>query len=135
MNSLRINWDEVSALKTRLMRSGATHNFELVIIVFYNTKAECDKIKVKLSQLERSLFDIGDNRDVSGVFLYDVQIRHPYWKCERMESNPASENIPSSGHSNVILEWNNMSRECRDVWFNITMQQLAQYMERTTSEK
>jgi len=125
---IHINWGEVEATKVKLFRSGATNSFELVIIVFYYSKSTCDKIPIKLGQLEKLLFDIGDNQDVKGIFLYDIEMKKPYLKCEEPNHVNALEIAPSSGHPGVILEFDKMSPEGRDVWLEIAFSRLQHYV-------
>ena len=125
---IRINWSEVEATKAKLFRDGATDAFELVVIVFYYTKSKCDKIQIRLGQLEASLFDLGGNQDVKGIFLYDIEMRKPYLKCEEPNRVSALETVPSSGHPNVLLEFNKMTPEGRDVWLEIALSRLQHYI-------
>jgi hypothetical protein len=126
---IRINWSEVEATREQLLRDGATKSFEMVVIVFYHSKSECDKIQVRLGQLEESLFTIANNNDVKGVYLYDVEMKKPYLKCEEQERANALERVPSSGHPNVLLEFNQMHPEGRGVWVDITIVSLQYYMQ------
>jgi hypothetical protein len=125
---IRINWDEVEATKAKLFREGATEAFEMVIVVLYHTRSECDKIQIRLGQLERSLFDIGDNNNVRGIFLFDVGMKHPYLKCEEASRASHLETVANSGHPNILLDFKSMSVEGRDVWVEIALARLQHYI-------
>jgi hypothetical protein len=118
---IKINWAEVHAAKTKLFSDGETNSFEMVIIVLYYSKSECDRIQITLDQLEQALFDIGSNRDVKGVFLYDIDLKKPYLKCEEPDRANVLESVPNAGHPNVVKEFNEMTAEARDVWAKITI--------------
>lgn len=125
---IRINWDEVEATKAKLFREGATEAFEMVVVVLYHTRSECDKIQIRLGQLEKSLFDLGDDNNVRGVFLFDVAMKHPYLKCEEPERANHLETVPNSGHPNILLDFKSMSPEGRDVWVEIALSRLQHYI-------
>jgi len=125
---IRIDWDEVEATKAKLLREGATDALEMVVIVLYYTKSECDKIQIRLGQLEKSLFDLGGNEDVKGIFLYDIEVRKPYLKCEEPNRVSALETVPNSGHPTILLEFNKMPPEGRDVWVEIALSKLQHYI-------
>lgn len=126
--NIRINWSEVGAMKAKLLRDGATDAFEIMIIVFYYTKPECDRFQVELGQLEESLFELGGNQNVKGIFLYDVDMRRPYLKCEEPDRVSALESVPNSGHPNILLEFNKMTPQGRDVWVEIALSRLQHYI-------
>jgi hypothetical protein len=100
----------------------------MVIIILYHSKSECDKVQVTLDQLEESLFEIGSNRDVRGIFLYDVEIKKPYLKCEEPDRASALESVPNSGHPNILIELKGMSPEARDVWTDIAIASAQHYI-------
>lgn len=125
---IKINWSEVEATKAKLFRDGATDAFEMVVIVLYYTKSECDKIQIKLGQLEESLFDLGGDQDVKGIFLYDIEMKKPYLKCEEPDRVSALETVPNSGHPNILLEFNRMSPAGRSVWVEIALSRLQHYI-------
>ena len=126
--SVKINWNDVEATKVRLFREGATEAFEMVVIVLYHTKSECDKIPIRLGQLERSLFDLGDDQNIKSIFLYDISMKQPYLKCEALERVNILETVPNSGHPNILLEFNEMSPEAREVWVEIALSRLQHYI-------
>ena len=125
---VRINWEDVTATKEKLFRDGATDAFELTIVVFYYSKSECDKVHIHLGQLEEALFDIVDDQNVKGIFLFDAQIQKPYLRCEGPDRVNALESVPSTGHPNILLEFDKMSQEGRDVWIEITLAGLQHYI-------
>jgi hypothetical protein len=125
---IKINWSEVEATKAKLFRDGATDAFEMVVIVLYYTKSECDKIQIRLGQLEESLFDLGGDKDVKGIFLYDIEMKKPYLKCEEPDRVSALETVPNSGHPNILLEFNRMSPAGRSVWVEIALSRLQHYI-------
>lgn len=125
---IRINWDEVEATKAKLFREGATEAFEMVVVVLYYSKSKCDKIPIRLGQLERSLFDLGDDHNIKGVFLYDIGMKQPYLKCESPDRASILETVPNSGHPNILLDFNKMSPEGRDVWVEIAFSRLQHYI-------
>ena len=125
---VRINWEEVTAAKDKLLRDGATDTFELVIIIFYYSRSECDKVQVQLGQLEQALYDIVDDQNIKGVFLFDAQIKKPYLRCEGPDRVNALETVPSHGHPNIVLEFDKMSPESRDVWLEITLAGLQHHI-------
>jgi len=126
--SIRINWVEVEATKTRLLHNGATNSFEMMIIVLYYSKSTCDKIQIKLGQLEAFLYDLGSDQNVKGIFLYDVEMKQPYLKCEEPNRVNILESVPNSGHPNILLEFNKMTTEARDVWTEIAFAELQHYV-------
>jgi hypothetical protein len=128
---IKINWTEVSNLKTLLQRQGATSGFELVVMILYHAKLESDRIRVQLEDLEGLLFSIESDRRVRGVFLYDVEIKKPFLRFREPELVSPLESIPNSGHPDVVLEFGKMSPEARDVWMEITYVQLLQHLQTT----
>lgn len=129
---IRINWDEVELVKTKLFRSGATDAFEMMIIIFFNTKSRCDKRPVTLGDLEKTLFDLSGDENIKGLFLYDIAVKQPYLKCEKLSHVNAVETVPDSGHLNVLSDFGNMTSEGRDVWMEIMMSELQHYMDQGT---
>jgi len=125
---IKINWDEVEAAKTKLFREGATDAFEMMVVVMFHSRSECEKIQVRLGQLEQSLFDLGENQNIRGIFLFDIAMKHPYLKCESPDRINVLETVPSSGHPNILLDFNKMSPEGRDVWLEIALSRLQHYM-------
>ena len=125
---IRINWDEVEATKAKLFREGATNAFEMVVVILYHSRSECEKIQIRLGQLERSLFDLGDDQNIRGLFLYDVHMKQPYLKCEAPDRASILETVPNSGHPNILLDFHDMSPEGRDVWLEIALSRLQHYM-------
>lgn len=124
---IKIDWSEVEATKDRLLRSGMTDSYEMMIIVFYHDKLGCDKIQIRLANLEQALFDIGSDENVKGIFLYDVTMRKPFFKCQEPDRVSALEAVPNSGHPNVLLDFRDMSPEARDVWLEIAIAQEQHY--------
>ncbi len=125
---IRINWSEVEAAKNRLSRDGATGSFQMVIIILYHSKSSADRKQIKLGELEASLFAIASDQDVKAVFLYDIEMKKPYLKCEAIEHANVLETVPLSGHPGVLLEFDNMSPQGRDVWVDITLAELQHYV-------
>lgn len=129
---IRIDWDEVELVKTKLFRSGAADTFEMVIIIFYDTKSKCDKLPVMLGDLEEALFELSGDENIKGLFLYDIEMKQPYLKCEKLSHVNAIETVPDSGHLNVLSDFGNMTSEGRDVWLEIMMSELQHYMDQGT---
>jgi len=125
---IRINWSEVESVKTQLLRGGAADTLEMIVIIFYHNRSDCDKLQIKLEQLEEVLFDVGSNQNVKGVFLYDLAMKKPYLKCEEVDRTSALESVPLSGHPNVVTEFGKMSPEARDVWVEIAIAQQQYYV-------
>lgn len=125
---IKINWNEVEATKTKLFRDGATKDFALVVIILYNSKSECQRENITLKELEQFLFDIGSDQDVKGVFLYDLEMKKPYFKCEEPDRVNVFESVPNSGHSNVLVEFKEMLPEARDVWTEIAIANAQHYI-------
>lgn len=129
---VKINWSEVEATKDQLLRSGATDSFEMMIIVFYHSKHDCDRVQVRLANLEQALFDIVANSDVKGVFLYDAAMKKPYYKAQEADRVSELETAPVSGHPSVLAEFDKMTPEARDVWLEISMSQQAHHVQGVT---
>lgn len=125
---IKINWSEVEATKNQLLRNGATDSFEMMIIIFYHTKHDCDKIQIQLGSLEKTLFEICANLDVKGIFLYDAAMKKPYFKVQEADRVNELEEVPSSGHAFVITEFNKMSPRARHVWVKIAISQQQHYI-------
>lgn len=125
---IRINWSEVEATKIKLLRGGATDSLEMIVIIFYHNKSDCDKLQIRLGQLEQVLFDLGSDDNIRGVFLYDIAIKKPYFRCEESERGSGIEAMPVSGHPNVIVEFGKMSPQAKDVWLEIAMSQQYHYI-------
>jgi len=125
---IRINWTEVEATKNKLLREGATSSLEMVVMILYHSHSEVNKIEITLDQLEESLFDICNDKDVKSIFLYDAQIKKPYLKCEAHTRVSALERVPNSGHPNIIAELQGMSPEARDVWHQIAIASAQYYI-------
>jgi len=128
---IKINWTEVSNLKTLLQSQGATSNFELVVMILYHSQTESDRVRVQLEDLDGLLFSIESDRRVRGVFLYDTEIKKPFLRFREAEQVSSLEITPDSGHPNVVLEFNKMSPEARDVWVEITYVKLLQHLQTT----
>tara|TARA_S200002703_G_C3744410_1_gene228995 strand:- start:623 stop:1015 length:393 start_codon:yes stop_codon:yes gene_type:complete len=120
---IRINWSEVEATKIKLLRGGATDSLEMIVIIFYHSKSDCDKLQIRLGQLEQVFFDLGSNEDIRSIHLYDIAIKKPYFRCEESERGSGIETVPVSGHPNVVMEFSKMSQQAKDVWLEITMSQ------------
>jgi len=127
---IKINWSEVEAVKVKLLQGGATDSLELLVIVFYHNTPSCDKINIQLGQIEKVLFELGSNDQVKGVCLYDITMKKPYFQCEEPTRINGLETIPNSGHHNIVLEFDKMSDEARDVWLEIALAQSQHYVGR-----
>ena len=125
---IKIDWDEVEATKAKLFREGKNDAFEMVVIILYHKRSECEKIPIRWGQLEKSLFDLGDDQSIKGIFLYDIGMKQPYFKCETPERANILETVPSSGHPSVLLEFKDMSPEGRAVWVEIALSRIQHYI-------
>lgn len=125
---IKINWTEVANLKTLLKRQGATKGFELIVMILYHAQQESDRIRIQLDNLEELLFSIESDRNVRGIFLYDLDIKKPFLRWREEERINPLETIPHSGHPNIILEFNDMPVMAKKVWVEITYVQLQQYL-------
>lgn len=125
---IKIDWSEVDATKNRLLQSGMTDSYEMMIIVFYHNRIDCDKIQVRLANLEEAFFEIGSNESVKGIFLYDITMKRPFYKCQEPDRVSALESVPNSGHPHVLTDFGSMSPEARDVWVEIAIAQQQHYV-------
>lgn len=125
---IKIDWGEVEDTKERLRREGATNSFQMVIIVLYHSKSGADRVKIRLEQLEAELFSVANNSDVKSIFLYDVEMKKPYLKCEEADRANILETVPQSGHPQILLEFDEMPPEGRDVWLDITLAEVQHYL-------
>lgn len=118
---------EIKTLKTHLMRLGLTEDTELMLLIFYKGQSESQRIKVKLGRLDRLLFDAESNPNVTSIFLFDSEVKRPYWRLQAHQHTGSLEVIPSSGHPSIVRDFGNMSQEKRDTWVDITVASIQQY--------
>jgi hypothetical protein len=125
---IRIDWSEVEAVKNKLLRSGAAETLEMAVIVFYHHKSECDKMQIKLHQLEEILFKLSSDRQTKGIFLFDITMRKPFLRYEESERTGVGEEVPNSGHRSVVADFSKMSPEAKSVWLEIAFAQQHHYV-------
>ena len=125
---IKIVWTEVTNLKSLLKRQGQNDSYELVVMVLYHGSSDSSRIQVELGNLEDLLFGIESDRRVRGVWLYDTDLQRPFLRFQEAEHVNALETVPSSGHPNVILDFNKMSPGARRVWVDITYSKLQQHL-------
>ena len=128
---IKINWAEVSKLKSLLKRQGEEDTYELVVMILYHNSQDSDRIQVALEQLEQLLFSLESDRRVRGLFLYDLELQRPFLRFQEAEQVNALETVPSSGHPGVIRDFNEMPPEARQVWVDITYSKLLQHLNTT----
>lgn len=126
---LKIDWVQVKNLKAHLMRQGYTDESDVAIMIMYRGKNESQRLKIKLKALEKILYDVGAHPNVVGFYLFDAELKKPLWRLKEEGQTNSLELIPSSGHPNVILDFDNMGPEQRDVWVEMTAASIAQYVE------
>ena len=99
-----------------------------MLLIFERGKAGAQRIKVKLGKLDRLLFDAESNPKVVGVFLFDSEVKRPLWKLDRKQQVDSFEDIPDTGHPNIVRDFGSMSPEKRDIWVDMTVASIQQYL-------
>ena len=128
---IKINWAEVSNLKSLLKRQGQDDAYELVVMILYHNNQDSDRIQVALDQLEQLLFTLESDRRVRSLFLYDLDLQRPFLKIQEAEQVNALETVPNSGHPSVVRDFNEMPPEAKQVWVEITYSKLLQHLNTT----
>lgn len=125
---IKINWNEVDNFKNFMLRQGASDSLELSIIILYHGKRDSERLQIKLGSIGPALYNISENNHVRGVYIYDLECKKAFLRfCSANKVNNL-ETVPVSGHPNILLEFNGMTPECKDVWLDITEAALQQYL-------
>jgi hypothetical protein len=124
---LRIDWSQVRGLKDHLARQGYKADSELIVMALYN-KTEPTKTRIKFSQLQNYLFDLENDHNLTGLFVFDARNNKPLWSAKAADTTDVVEQKPTAGHSTVILDFKNMKPEQKDVWLEITISALQSYL-------
>lgn len=126
---IKIDWNQIKSLKLHLLREGFTENTDVMLMIFFQGEADSKKIKTTLGKLDKVLFDAVANPLVSGVFLFDADVKRPLWRIKEQNKTSVLETAPSSGHHTIIRDFLKMSHEERDVWLDITLASAMHHME------
>jgi hypothetical protein len=116
---LRINWTQVKGLKDHLARQGFYDESELMIMTLYRSNLDPIRTKISFSELQPFLFEAEGNPNLIGVFVFDAKNNKPLWSAKAAEREESLESVPSSGHSNIIDEFKNMSPEQKQIWIDV----------------
>lgn len=127
-NMIRVNWDEVEAVKTKLFREGASENFELIVVIVYHNESKFEKISIKLIQLDKTLFTISEDKNVKAAYVYDITLKVPYLKCEAPDKVNVFETVSNLGHEGVLRDFNKMPEDEKAVWLEITLARIQHYL-------
>ena len=125
---LKIDWTQVKNLKDHLVRQGYTDDTDVAVMIVYRNKTESQQAKIKLGTLEKLLFEICNNSNIVGFYLFDAELKRPLWKIKEETNKNSVEPIPSSGHPSIIRDFKSMSPEQREVWLQMTLASLNQYI-------
>ena len=125
---IKINWSDVENFQGLMQRQGVAESQEFSIIILYNGKRDSERYQVKLSSIQTTLWDISADKQVRGVYVYDLECQRAYLRFLSKNQVSTLEVAPASGHPQVLLEFGNMTPESRDVWLDITEAALQQYL-------
>ena len=125
---IKINWSDVDNFQSLMQRQGIPDAQEFSIIILYNGKRDSERHQVKLSSIQNALFDISDNKQVRGVYVYDLECKRVFLRFLSTNQVNTLETAPASGHPQVLLGFGDMTPEGRDVWLDITEAALQQYL-------
>jgi len=125
---IKIDWSQIKNLKLLLLRQGYTNESDVMVMIMYRHHRDSQRTSVKLGQLDRLLFDIESNLNVVGIYLFDAEFKKPLWRMRAISHQDLLENIPSSGHPNILKEFINMMPEQRKVWLDIAIAQMSKYL-------
>ena len=124
---LKINWSQIKNLQAHLARQGFHPESEILAMIIFK-KNETAKHKVKFGQLQEFLFTLEGDPSIVGIFLFDTTVNKPLWSAKLEERKDSIETIPSSGHNTIISEFKNMRPEQKDVWLDITIASIQNYL-------
>lgn len=125
---IKIDWGEVENFKLLMNREGVSDSQEFSIIILYHGKRDSERRAIKLANIESALFEISDNGQIRGLYVYDLECKRVFLRfCSDNQVNNL-ETAPASGHPYVLREFGGMTPECRDVWVDITEAALQQYL-------
>jgi hypothetical protein len=110
-----------------LARQGFSAESEILAMIVYK-KNETTKHKIKFVQLQEFLFTLEGDPSIVGIFLFDTNINKPLWSAKLAERKDSIETIPSSGHPTIVSEFKNMRPEQKDVWLDITIASIQNYL-------
>jgi hypothetical protein len=127
MTMLRINWSQIKTLQTHLARQGFQPETEVLAIVMFK-KNETVKNKIEFGKLQEFLFSLEGDSTVTGIFLFDVAMKRPLWSAKIAERKDSLEVIPNSGHPTIVSEFKNLSPQQKDVWLDITLASIMNYL-------
>lgn len=126
---IKIDWTQIKDLKKNLGSRGYHENTEVMMMVLYQAKNTSKKIKLKLADLDQTLYTLGSDREVIGLFIFDIHCKKPLWRVLETPRVPGDiEKIPTSGHAIIIRDFDDMSREQRSVWMDIMMASIQEYL-------
>lgn len=129
---LKINWTQVRGLKEHLARQGFFDTTELLIMTLYKSNVDPIKMRIPFSQLQNYIFEVQGNPSLTGVFVFDAKNK-PLWAARVAEREEALEAVPSSGHSNIVTDYKDMSPEQRQVWIDIMLSAVQSYVDKETT--
>jgi hypothetical protein len=127
---LRIDWSQVRGLKDHLARQGYKADSELIVMALYH-KIEPTKTRIKFSHLQNYLFELENDHNLTGLFVFDARNNKPLWSVKAAYTTEVVEQKPTAGHGTIILDFKNMKPEQKDVWLEITMSALQSYLNKS----
>ncbi len=130
---LRIDWAQVRGLKDHLARQGFHAESELVVMTLYRNNIDPVKTRVILSQLQTFLFEVEGDPNLIGIFILDAKNSKALWSAKAAEREESLESIPSTGHSNVVTDFKNMSPEQKQIWIDIMTSAAQSYVDKEGS--
>ena len=125
---IRINWAQIRSLKSLLLGQGFDATSDLMVLVFHRNQADSQKIKVALSNLDKCLFELESDPHIIGIYVFDSEVQRPLFRQREIENLNSIEIVPSSGHTSIIVDFKNMMPDQRDVWVEMTLASISNFL-------
>ncbi len=117
---IKINWTQIKNVRVNLQQKGYKDDSLVVVMVFFRTAPNHESFKVPFGKLMKFLYDLEGNQNVIEVYVLDHTRKRPLWRTKEHDRNKTIEEVPTSGHPGIIIEFDKMSPEQKDVYVNIT---------------
>jgi hypothetical protein len=126
MMSMKVDWDKLRKVQEELSRLPSITDETEIVFVMIMADQSAKKAVVKFKDFLGFFWTISENAAYRVVTLV-VQDKEGRILYRHRSLNAAGEEIPVGGNSQVLLQWNTLSREEKDTYLRLLEAQINGY--------